>query len=91
MGLKRKKNPSSEKVFCQLLCQLPPALLAANESTHKLPALEQVAVVGVCRRVLGHETEDFWSERQHGGVGDGGERAGVEQELRDQEEEEVRT
>lgn len=38
-----------------------------------------------------HETEDFWGERQHGGEGDGGERAGVEQELRDsrQTEEEV--
>lgn len=49
-------------------------------------------MVGVCCRVSCHETEDFWSERQHSGEGDGGERAGVEQELRDprQKEDEVR-
>lgn len=49
-------------------------------------------MVGVCCRVSRHETEDFRSQRQDGGVGDGGERAGVEQELRDQrrKEEEVR-
>lgn len=60
-----------------------PALLTADKSTHKLLALEKVAVVGVCCRVSCHEAEDLRSERQHSREGDGGERAGVEQELGD--------
>lgn len=84
-----------EKIPHQNLVRLAPAPLPValrRASTHKLLALEQVAVVGVCCRVSRHETEDLWSQRQDGGVGDGGERAGVEQELRDQrrQEEEVR-
>lgn len=69
--------------FFQLIRRLDPGQPTADESTHKLPALEKVAVVGVCCRVSGHEAEDLWSERQHGGEGDGGQRAGVEQELRE--------
>lgn len=39
-------------------------------------------MVGVSRRVACHEAEDLRGERQHRGEGDGGERAGIEQELR---------
>lgn len=80
MGLKREgKVPPSG--FC--FGSSPPPVDPQRVSTHKLLALEQVAVVGVCRRVARHETEDFRSQRQDGRVGDGGEGAGVEQELRD--------
>lgn len=80
-----------EKIPHQNLVWLTPAPLSLDlqrASTHKLLALEQVAVVGVCCRVSRHETKDFWSQRQDGGVGDGGERAGVEQELRGQRRQE---
>lgn len=49
-------------------------------------------MVGVGGGVPRHETKDFGGERQDRREGDGGERAGVEQELRDErqkEEEEV--
>lgn len=92
MGLKQDgEDPSSEFSFGSH-SPLHYRLVSGRASTHKLLALEQVAVVGVCCRVSRHETKDFRSQRQDGGVGDGGERAGVEQELRDRrrQEEEVR-
>lgn len=93
MGLKQDgKDPSSEFSFGSHSGSTINRLISGRSSTHKLLALEEVAVVGVCCRVSRHETKDFRSQRQDGGVGDGGERAGVEQELRDRrrQEEEVR-
>lgn len=46
-------------------------------------------MVGVGRRVLSHKAEDFGRRRQDGGEGDGGQRAGVEQELRGRRKEHV--
>lgn len=46
-------------------------------------------MVGVGRRVLSHKAEDFGRQRQDGGEGDGGQMAGVEQELRGRREEHV--
>lgn len=51
-------------------------------NTHKLLALEQVAVVHVSRRMLRYKAKDFGGVAQDGTEGDGGERAGVQEELR---------
>lgn len=45
--------------------------------------------MSVGRRVLSHKAEDFGRRRQDGREGDGGQRAGVEQELRGRREEHV--
>lgn len=46
-------------------------------------------MVGVSHRMLSHKAEDFGRRRQDGGEGDGGQRAGVEQELRGRREEHI--
>lgn len=51
-------------------------------NTHKLLVLEQVAVVGVGCRMLGHKAKDSGWRRQDGAEGDGGQRTGVQQKLR---------
>lgn len=55
---------------------------AVTGDTHKLRALEQIAVVRVCCRVLSHKAKDFGRGRQDGTEGDGGQRACVQQKLK---------
>lgn len=85
MGLKRKKKTFLiGNVFVFFVCFFASSSVICTLSlltAYKLLALEKVAVVGAPCRVSRHEAEDLRSERQHGGEGDGGQRAGVEQEL----------